>query len=210
MESIKQQEDSIIPTTDKCDNCGNTNADKYWDFEDKSVLCDKCYEQIGNEWENRKSKTNHSEKTNHHSSNKKLSKKIIAIASILSLIMLIVVLIGIFGQTTSNESKTNANNVKISETNTVSTQNNFQTATLEVLGGAYVLRPSVFRKDIPVKITADYNDLPGCSKSVTIPEFGVQKRIGTLDNIITFTPTKTGTFKIACSMDMYRGTFTVE
>jgi hypothetical protein len=238
MESIKKQHEDgdTISTEDKCDNCGNTNADKYWDFKDKSVLCNKCYEKIGNEWENRKYKIDNAKKIkcdicdrdfdhnealeahnnskhkkiNHNSPNKKLSVKIIAIVSAISLIVLIVVLIGIFGQTTSNYSKTNANVVTTSKSNIVATQNSFQTATLEVLEGTYILKPSVFKKDIPVRIIANYNDLPGCSKSVTIPAFGVQKRVSTLDNVIIFTPTKTGTFKIACSMDMYRGTFIVE
>jgi len=28
---------------DKCDNCGSTKSETFWDFDDKRVLCDKCY-----------------------------------------------------------------------------------------------------------------------------------------------------------------------
>jgi plastocyanin domain-containing protein len=44
---------------------------------------------------------------------------------------------------------------------------------------------------------------------VVISSFGVRKYLKEGDNIITFTPTQTGTINIACSMNMYRGTFTV-
>lgn len=86
---------------------------------------------------------------------------------------------------------------------------NAQVARLYVQGIKYVLSPSEFKKDIPVRIEADMSKLPGCSRSVVISAFGVRKVLSSKDNTIEFTPTKTGTFNIACSMNMYRGTFTV-
>jgi len=38
---------------DKCSNCGVTSSKTFWDFEDGSVLCDKCCNKIGNDWEAR-------------------------------------------------------------------------------------------------------------------------------------------------------------
>lgn len=35
---------------DKCSNCETTKSKKFHDFEDYSVLCDDCYEEIGKEW----------------------------------------------------------------------------------------------------------------------------------------------------------------
>jgi plastocyanin domain-containing protein len=51
--------------------------------------------------------------------------------------------------------------------------------------------------------------MPGCSKSVVISAFNVKKNLNANDNIIEFTPDKAGTFNIVCSMNMYKGTFTV-
>jgi plastocyanin domain-containing protein len=79
-----------------------------------------------------------------------------------------------------------------------------------VSGAKYILTPSVLKKDVPVRMEADLNTLKGCSRDVVISAFGVRKYVNEGDNIITFTPTKTGTINIACSMNMYRGTFTVE
>lgn len=87
---------------------------------------------------------------------------------------------------------------------------NAQTATLSVSGSSYILQPSTFKKDVPVSIVADVNSMPGCSKAVTIPSLGVMKFVKKGDNIITFTPTQIGTFKMACSMNMYTTTFNVE
>lgn len=93
-------------------------------------------------------------------------------------------------------------------TSTVS--GNVQIVKLSVEGGRYVLSPAEFKKDIPVRIEADISKMPGCSKSIVISAFGVRKIVSQADNIIEFTPTKTGTFNIACSMNMYRGAFTVK
>lgn len=84
-----------------------------------------------------------------------------------------------------------------------------QTVTVKVAGSSYVMEPSVLKKGIPVRMIADMKTFQGCSKAVTIPSFNVLKYVSQGDNVIEFTPTQTGTFKIACSMNMYRGTFTV-
>ena len=86
---------------------------------------------------------------------------------------------------------------------------NVQIVKLRVQGSNYVLEPSTLKKGIPVKIEADVSQMPGCSKSVIISEFNIRKTISNSDNFIEFTPDKSGTFNIACSMNMFRGTFTV-
>ena len=86
---------------------------------------------------------------------------------------------------------------------------NAQVVKLWVEGGNYVLSPAEFKKDVPVRIEADISRTPGCSRSIVISAFNVRKIVSEADNVIEFTPTKTGTFNIACSMNMYRGTFTV-
>ncbi|MEK6889717.1 MAG: hypothetical protein AABW82_02220 [Nanoarchaeota archaeon] len=86
---------------------------------------------------------------------------------------------------------------------------NVQVAKLSVSGLNYILSPSTFKKGIPVKIETDIANMPGCSKSVVISAFNVMKGVSSSDNIIEFMPDKTGTFNIACSMNMYHATFNV-
>jgi len=226
-ENGQYEDDKLNSTEDKCDNCGDTDAEQYWDFEDGSILCEKCNTKVGEEWDNKITKTNNSKKircdacdrdfgnsealeshnnskhkNTRHTTSKKISGKTIAIISALFVVALIVVSFSIFGHATSSVSNVDAN--------VVASQDGVQTATLRVSGSKYILEPSTFKKDVPVKIIANINSMPGCSKAVTIPAFGIFKYVDNKDNIIAFTPTKIGTFKIACSMSMYTGTFTVE
>ena len=84
-----------------------------------------------------------------------------------------------------------------------------QIAKLSVQNGKYVLEPSELKKNIPVRIEADLSQMPGCSRSIVIFAFGVSKTFSSNDNFVEFVPNKAGTFIIACSMNMYRGTFTI-
>ena len=84
-----------------------------------------------------------------------------------------------------------------------------QVVKLWVDGGQYVLEPSNLKKDVLVVLEADVSRMPGCSKSVIISEFNVRKNFNSKDNSVKFIPNKAGTFYIACSMNMYKGTFTV-
>lgn len=78
---------------------------------------------------------------------------------------------------------------------------------LSVKGSSYILEPSVFDVGVPVKLVG--SSLPGCSRSVVIPDFNVRKVLSESDNSVTFVPSKTGKFKISCSMNMYQGSFSV-
>src|SRR3989344_9617988 len=86
---------------------------------------------------------------------------------------------------------------------------NSQTAKMHVENGQYILKPNTFKVGSKIRIEADVSRIPGCAKSIIIPAFGVRKNLELNNNIIEFTPDKAGTFNIACSMNMYRGTFTV-
>src|SRR4030042_6853063 len=86
---------------------------------------------------------------------------------------------------------------------------NVQIVKLSVEGGKYIMNPSEVKKGIPVRIEADMSKMSGCSKSIIISSFNIRKTLTSEDNKIEFTPDKAGTFNIACSMNMYRGTFIV-
>lgn len=88
-------------------------------------------------------------------------------------------------------------------------QGQVQVVKLSVEGSRYIMNPSEIKKGVPVRLEADMSKMPGCSKSVVIPAFNIRKTFTSQDNTVEFTPDKVGTFNIMCSMNMYKGTFTV-
>lgn len=84
-----------------------------------------------------------------------------------------------------------------------------QNVKLKMVNYGYVMEPSTLKVGVPVRMEVDLNTVVGCARDFTIPTFGVRKYVSEGDNIVEFTSTKTGTFNMACSMNMYRGTFTV-
>lgn len=64
---------------------------------------------------------------------------------------------------------------------------------------------------IPVKwtLSADKGALNGCNSALVIPEYNIQKALEVGDNIIEFTPERTGTFTYTCWMGMIRSTIQV-
>lgn len=84
-----------------------------------------------------------------------------------------------------------------------------QNAKLYMQNYEYKVEPAVLKKGIPVRMTVEVDSLVGCAKGVVIKDFGIRKSVSKTDNIIEFTPNKAGTIDIACSMNMYHGTFTV-
>jgi hypothetical protein len=84
-----------------------------------------------------------------------------------------------------------------------------QNAKLALVDFSYKLTPNKLVKGVPVKIEVDASTLAGCMTTVVIKDFGVRKYITSKDNIIEFTPDKTGTFWITCSMGMGPGSFEV-
>ena len=85
-----------------------------------------------------------------------------------------------------------------------------QEVALTVQGANYYPNPIRVKIGVPVRLVADMNSVTGCSRSIVIPDFGVSKTVSAGDNIIEFTPDKSGTFGFSCSMNMYRGTIVVE
>jgi sulfite exporter TauE/SafE len=65
---------------------------------------------------------------------------------------------------------------------------------------------------IPVRWTihAETGTINGCNNSIVIPEYNrLQKKLSIGDNIVEFTPTRTGNFTYSCWMGMIRGRITV-
>ena len=66
-------------------------------------------------------------------------------------------------------------------------------------------------KGTPVKwvIDAPKGSINGCNRSINIPEYDIQYQFKDGENVIEFTPDKTGEFQYSCWMGMVRSTITV-
>ena len=67
----------------------------------------------------------------------------------------------------------------------------------------------IIKKDIPVKWLINSTNPYTCSSYLVVPSLGISKALQEGNNVIEFTPTKTGTIKFTCSMGMYSGYFNV-
>lgn len=92
---------------------------------------------------------------------------------------------------------------------TINSKGEIQIIKLSVENGKYIMNSSEIKKGVPIRIEADMSKMPGCSKSIVISSFNVRKSFTSASNTVEFTPDKAGTFNIACSMNMYTGTFVV-
>jgi uncharacterized protein len=81
-------------------------------------------------------------------------------------------------------------------------KDNVQTVTTKLESGRY--SPIVVQKGIPVKwtIKAEKKDLNGCNNPLTIPKYGIQKKLVPGDNVIEFTPEEEGNIPYTCWMGM--------
>lgn len=87
--------------------------------------------------------------------------------------------------------------------------NGYQIIEIEVSPRGYA--PITVKKDIPVKfnIHAEAGNLNGCNNTIMIPEYNLTVPLQEGDNIIEFTPDKTGTIPYSCWMNMIRSSITV-
>ncbi len=132
-----------------------------------------------------------------------------ALYKIFGVVVLIVIVLMLFNIFSNGGAQTNVDSKNYLAGNVVAASGDVQVAKIRVDGGQYIIEPSSFKKGITVRLEGDLSNMPGCSKSIVISAFNVKKSLSNGDNIIEFTPDKAGTFNIACSMNMYKGTFTV-
>jgi len=66
------------------------------------------------------------------------------------------------------------------------------------------------KKGIPVKWVIKGDQLSGCTNKIIVPSLKISKSLVAGDNIIEFTPTKSGTIPFSCWMGMVQGKFIVE
>ena len=76
-------------------------------------------------------------------------------------------------------------------------------------GSGYTPNNFVIKKDVPVRLEIDAQQPYSCASTIVIPQLGIRKQLEAGKNIIEFTPAEVGTIKFSCSMNMYRGSFSV-
>lgn len=86
---------------------------------------------------------------------------------------------------------------------------NAQQVTLGMKNGNYFPDLITVKANQPVELTLD-SSVVGCFRAFTIRELGLADLSKSPSDTIVFTPTKTGTFRFACSMGMGFGTIIVE
>jgi hypothetical protein len=85
-----------------------------------------------------------------------------------------------------------------------------QVVKTELASGRY--EPIAVQVGIPVRWTihAEPGTVNGCNNRIIIPEYGkMQKTLEIGDNVLEFTPTRSGSFVYTCWMGMIRGRITV-
>jgi len=103
--------------------------------------------------------------------------------------------------------KNNSNTTQTIQT-TNSNENNVQIIRMDQIGAGYKPNSFTIKKDVPVKwiITSKSQS---CAASIFSKQLNINQELTPGENIIEFTPTKTGKIYFSCFMGMYSGYFTV-
>ncbi len=86
-----------------------------------------------------------------------------------------------------------------------------QQVTIDIGPRGYTASATTLKSGIPVRVTLRSNGTLGCARAFTIPDYGISKVVPvTGEEVVEFTPQKSGQLTYTCSMGMYSGVFTVE
>jgi plastocyanin domain-containing protein len=85
-----------------------------------------------------------------------------------------------------------------------------QVVQVTVQGSTYRFSPATIQADMPVRLVFDPSSLVGCSRSVTLPDYDIEKTMKVGDATIDFTPSGEGPIAVACTMNMFTGTLVAE
>lgn len=97
----------------------------------------------------------------------------------------------------------------VAPSNIATVQEDVQIVTTNMKGNEY--EPIMVEAGVPVRwtINAEEKELNGCNNPVTIPKYGIEKRLVSGENIIEFTPTEEGNIVYTCWMGMISGNIQV-
>ncbi len=95
------------------------------------------------------------------------------------------------------------------DSDAVNVTDGVQNITTKITSRSY---PSITAvKGVPAKwtIQAGQEDLNGCNNAISIPAYGIELELKPGDNIVKFTPEKSGTVPYSCWMGMIRSKINV-
>lgn len=112
-------------------------------------------------------------------------------------------------QNTTSQQSTSSSAAKSNSGTKATVSDGVQTLATTLDQGIY--KPIVVQTGIPVKwtITAKDGDLSSCNNKMVIRSYGVEKQLNVGENVVEFTPTKSGTIVYSCWMGMVGSTITV-
>lgn len=85
-----------------------------------------------------------------------------------------------------------------------------QLVDIQVQDNGYKASVTQLKVGVPVRIKLSTIRTRGCSRAFTVPDYGITKVLPeTGEEVVEFTPTKTGRLAYSCSMGMYTGAFNV-
>lgn len=85
-----------------------------------------------------------------------------------------------------------------------------QYVAIDVARGGYAPSSDILKLGVPVSLKLRTDNVQGCARAFTIPEYGVVKVLPvTGEEVVEFTPMRAGQLAYTCSMGMYGGYFTV-
>lgn len=111
----------------------------------------------------------------------------------------------IFREFTVSQQNTIKNNAPIANESN-------KTQEIEMRVTSWGFQPNILKikKGAPVKWIIKGDQITGCTEKIIIPELNIAKTLDSGDNIITFTPNRSGEIPFSCAMGMIRGKFIVE
>lgn len=102
------------------------------------------------------------------------------------------------------------NELNYTPANNGAVQQNVQTITMIQSASGYSPETLRVKAGLPVQWVITSESSFTCASSIVVPSLGISTNLKKGENIIEFTPTKTGSIPFSCSMGMYRGTIIVE
>ena len=139
----------------------------------------------------------------------KATKKMITVSAFLVMLLGFIMLNRAFTLTGMSMGSQSTSEPTNSPEGTVATDNNIQKITTQLEAGTYP--PITVFAGVPVEwtIIATEDNLNGCNGVIVIPEYQINQKLVVGENLITFTPTKSGTFGYSCWMGMIKSSITV-
>jgi sulfite exporter TauE/SafE len=119
---------------------------------------------------------------------------------------------GIMGNIFSSqkESETTSSDEKKIQNNSQSGNTNEQMIEMHVTTRGFEPSTIKIKKNVPVRWVIKGDSITGCTNKIIIPSLNIEKSLKSGDNIVTFTPDKSGEIPFSCWMGMVRGKFLVE